>query len=232
MHFSATDSASIKIIDARFLIIIANFPAKIKAYWLLVYELLWYCRFFDARSSQMRTRNILFDAHFLFMIYNNFPNLFIISTLCSSKEWAYRLSVIVAFLCPNSSERVFTSIPHSIARVANVWRSEWKPLCGIFSFFSRNSNVRWYERIYTGLSPSAMIYSHFERFLTPFSRDNICFGNGITLREWTVFGLSIMRIWFIPLFPSWQVFETKSKSLPKSISSHVKASNSPMRKPV
>lgn len=68
------------------------------------------------------------------MVYNNFPNLFIISTLCSSKEWAYRLSVIVAFLCPNSSERVLTSIPHSIARVANVWRKRWKPLCGIFSF--------------------------------------------------------------------------------------------------
>ena len=36
----------------------------------------------------------------------------------------YLFSVTVAFLCPNISANVFTSIPHSKARVANVCRSE------------------------------------------------------------------------------------------------------------
>ena len=58
------------------------------------------------------------------LFYNNFPTLFIISFLCSIKECAYRLSVTVGFLCPSISESVFTSIPHSNARVANVWRKE------------------------------------------------------------------------------------------------------------
>lgn len=52
------------------------------------------------------------------------PSLFIISCLCSISEWAYLFSVTVAFLCPNISAKVFTSIPHSKARVANVCRSE------------------------------------------------------------------------------------------------------------
>ena len=64
-----------------------------------------------------------FDAHFL-LFYNNFPKRFIISVLCSSSEWAYRLRVTVAFLCPNSSDSVLTSIPHSNALVAKVWRRE------------------------------------------------------------------------------------------------------------
>ena len=47
-----------------------------------------------------------------------------LSCLCSISEWAYLFSVTVAFLCPNISANVFTSIPHSKARVANVCRSE------------------------------------------------------------------------------------------------------------
>ena len=47
-----------------------------------------------------------------------------LSCLCSISEWAYLFSVTVAFLCPNISAKVFTSIPHSKARVANVCRSE------------------------------------------------------------------------------------------------------------
>lgn len=37
--------------------------------------------------------------------------------MCSCKECAYRFSVTVAFLCPKISDKVFTSIPHSSARV-------------------------------------------------------------------------------------------------------------------
>ena len=55
---------------------------------------------------------------------SRFPSLSIISRLCLSNECAYRLSVIVASLCPSISDNVFTSIPHSKARVANVCRSE------------------------------------------------------------------------------------------------------------
>ena len=196
MHFSATGSASIKIFRAR---IPSQWASKIESSHKIScasrqYTLILFGFFAIIIKS---VHQLFCLMHAILFFYSNFPRRFIISTLCSKREWAYRLSVIVAFLCPNSSERVLTSIPHSIARVANVCRKEWKPLCGIFSFFSRNSKVRWYERTNTGLSPSATIYSHSERFFIPLSRDNICFGNGITRREWTVFGLSIMRIWFL-----------------------------------
>ena len=67
------------------------------------------------------------------------------------------------------------------------------------------------------MSPSAIMYSQFERFLRLLSKGNICFGKGITRREWTVLGLSIKRIWLFPSLPSWQVLETKSKPFPKQI---------------
>ncbi len=51
---------------------------------------------------------------------SSLPTLFIIAVLCSSKECAYLFSVILEFLCPKISESVFTSMPHSSARVANV----------------------------------------------------------------------------------------------------------------
>ena len=40
----------------------------------------------------------------------------------SVSECAYLFNVIAGFVCPKITESVFTSIPHSKARVANVWR--------------------------------------------------------------------------------------------------------------
>ena len=71
------------------------------------------------------------------------PIRFTKSRLCSINEWTYRFRVIVGFLCPNISDNDFTSVPHSIALVANVWRRAWKPWWGIFSFFRSNSKLRW-----------------------------------------------------------------------------------------
>ena len=75
--------------------------------------------------------------------YNSFPSLFIISLLCSIKEWTYLFNVTVGDLCPRISDNVFTSIPHSNALVAKVCRSEWNPLCGIFNFLCNKSKLRW-----------------------------------------------------------------------------------------
>ena len=79
-----------------------------------------------------------------FSIYcKNLPSLFIMAALCSMREWAYRRSVTDGFLCPRISESVFTCMPHSRARVAKVCRREWKPLCGICSFFKSSSKLLW-----------------------------------------------------------------------------------------
>ena len=54
------------------------------------------------------------------IFYKTRGNLCIISILWSSIQCAYRLRVMEAFLCPKISAITFTSIPHSIARIANV----------------------------------------------------------------------------------------------------------------
>ena len=86
MHFPDCLCASIKIFDAHCYFIIAKITNKIKAQRLQISEILCRCFIFDVLLATKCKWIILFDAHFLFMIYNNFPNLFIISTLCSSKE--------------------------------------------------------------------------------------------------------------------------------------------------
>ena len=86
MHFSATDSASIKIFRVR---IWLERASKKRQYHNNSYTSSQYALIFAGKFAIIIKKCasiILFDAHFLFMIYNNFPNLFIISTLCSSKE--------------------------------------------------------------------------------------------------------------------------------------------------
>ena len=65
MHLNDSFSASIKIIDAHFLIIIAKKLIKIKARRRYLLYFLCYSLTFDVRFATIRSWNILFDARFL-----------------------------------------------------------------------------------------------------------------------------------------------------------------------
>ena len=127
------------------------------------------------------------------LFYNNFPILFIISFLYSIKECTYRFRVTVGFLWPRISESVFTSIPHSNARVAKVCRKEWKPRCWMFSFLSNVEKLRWYDLIEIRFEPFDTICVERLFFFTPRKRGINCFGIGIVLIDDCVFGVSVIR---------------------------------------
>ena len=124
-------------------------------------------------------RNLCADYDNRRTFYNNFPMRFIISILCSIRECAYRFSVIVEFLWPRISARVLMSIPHSIARVANVCRKAWNPRFFSFNRFCNNSKLRWYDLTAIGFPFSETTYCESVFFFNCFNNEINCFGNGI-----------------------------------------------------
>ena len=144
-----------------------------------------YCNLFAIYYTNRRTT--------IAVSYKSFPILFIYSFLCAIREWTYRLSVIVGFLCPRISDNVLTSIPHSMALVANVCRNAWNPWCGMPHFFCSNSKLRWYDLTEIALSPLATTHLDSVRFLVSFSKGISCLGIGITRMEVCVLGVSVIR---------------------------------------
>ena len=96
-----------------------------------------------------------------------------------------------------------------------------------------NLNVLWYDLLPT--IPKflvVMTYLELLSFLVTFNILINSLGIGITLIDFLVFGLSTI-IWYLPFtFAEYCVLLIVSKPVLKSISSHIKASNSPNLIPV